>query len=150
MIASTKTKAYSCIVFTWRQHLWCHRYARLMNEAQKAYFLLLHFGFFRILSQMWPNAAMFNSSEAHHFVFFNCKTNFLFGDISLKKGTKQNKTIKQQHQASPSSSVDPGIFVFCQLVSLLKQCHDCFPCNKKSSFLQSRTQSTIYTNITFN
>lgn len=32
------------------------------------------FCFFRIFSQMWPNAAMFSSSVAHLFVFFNCKT----------------------------------------------------------------------------
>lgn len=46
---------------------------------------------------------------------------------------------KQQHRASPSSSVDPGIFVFCQQVSRLNWYHDCFPCNRKYSFLYTVT-----------
>lgn len=78
---------------------------------------------------------------------FTEKYHFSFWDISLKK-TKNKKS--QQHQVSPSSSVDPGIFVFCQQVSPLKRYHECFPCNKKSSFLQSRTWNTVYSNRSFN
>lgn len=79
-------------------------------------------------------------------VFFRWKISLFILGHQFKK-TKQNK--KQQHRVSPSSSVDPGIFVFCQRVSPLKRYHECFPCNKKSSFLQSKTWNTVYSNRSF-
>lgn len=45
-------------------------------------------------------------------------------------------TKEKTRKTNPSSSVDPGTFVFYQQVFPLKRFHDCFPCNNnKLSFI---------------
>lgn len=58
--------------------------------------------------------------------------NFSFARLSVYSFTLKNLTFHsgtsiKKGQASPSSSVDPGISVFCQQVSPLRRYHDCFP-----------------------
>lgn len=78
---------------------------------------------------------------------FSLKNNVL-ENITFHSGTSVKKKQKKQHYSSPSSSVDPGTFVFCPEVSPLKRYHDCFPCNRKYSFLCTKTGTQSEQNTT--
>lgn len=63
------------------------------------------------------------------FVFILQKN--VFTSRSVRQTTKE-----KSRKTNPSSSVDPGTFVFYQQVFPLKRFHDCFPCNNnKLSFI---------------
>lgn len=67
--------------------------------------------------------------------------------ISSRSGrliTKEKEKNKNKHHASPSSSVDPRIFAFYRRESPRERFHDCFPCNKKFSFITERNTICAY------